>query len=131
MEVQTYVSSRNENKTQIIKTYYTIHIIIVTYCKSFEKIWILFCGYRSFDVCISLLIQIQFIKLLHKCQFLQYPIWETPIQHEGQVLCIYHNFYFPHSMFFFLFFFFFWGSLLPSQTSCDKLIHYKSTKNKI
>jgi hypothetical protein len=34
-------------------------------------------------------------------------------------------------MFFFLFFFFFWGSLLPSQTSCDKLIHYKSTKNKI
>jgi hypothetical protein len=42
---------------------------------------------------------------MHKCQFLQYPIWETPIQHEGQVLCIYHKFYFPHSMFFFFFFF--------------------------
>ncbi len=66
LEVQMVVSSTNENKSQIIKTYYIINIITSTYYKSFWKIWILFCGYKSFDVYNSLLIQIQFIIMKFK-----------------------------------------------------------------
>jgi hypothetical protein len=60
------VSSTNENKSQIIKTYYIINIITNTYYKSFWKVWILFCGYKSFDVYNSILIQIQFIIMKFK-----------------------------------------------------------------